>query len=115
ASARAAAPAACICAARWGPGADGHAVGGAHRVAVSSEGKSVYATAEDNYRDSNSAVVRLNRNPTTGAISQPDFRAGCISETGAGPCAKGHGIGGRRDEVGGPVGGREGADGQGVS
>ena len=31
------------------------------------------------------AVVRLNRNTTTGAISQPAGSAGCISETGAGP------------------------------
>ena len=38
------------------------------------------------------AVVRLNRNTTTGAISQPAGAAGCISHTGAGPCADGHGL-----------------------
>ena len=41
--------------------------------------------------DSN-AVARLNRNTTTGAITQPAGAAGCISETGAGPCADGHGL-----------------------
>jgi DNA-binding beta-propeller fold protein YncE len=37
-------------------------------------------------------VVRLNRNTTSGAITQPAGTAGCISETGAGPCADGHGL-----------------------
>jgi DNA-binding beta-propeller fold protein YncE len=37
-------------------------------------------------------VVRLNRNTTTGAITQPAATAGCVSETGAGPCADGHGL-----------------------
>ncbi len=57
-------------------------------VAVSPDGKSVYVASR---RDSN-AVVRLNRNTTTGAITQPAGAAGCISETGAGPCADGHGL-----------------------
>ena len=39
-------------------------------------------------------MVRLNRNTTTGAITQPAGAAGCISETGAGPCADGHGLDG---------------------
>src|SRR5947199_273834 len=30
----------------------------------------------------------------TGALSQPAGTAGCISETGAGPCADGHGLSG---------------------
>ena len=37
-------------------------------------------------------MVRLNRNPTTGAITQPAGSAGCISETGSGPCADGHAL-----------------------
>jgi DNA-binding beta-propeller fold protein YncE len=37
-------------------------------------------------------VVRLNRNTTTGAIYQPPGTAGCISQTGAGPCADGHAL-----------------------
>jgi DNA-binding beta-propeller fold protein YncE len=56
-------------------------------VAVSSDGKSVYAVSSFNY-----GVVRLNRNTTTGAISQPAGTAGCISENGSGPCADGHGL-----------------------
>ena len=40
------------------------------------------------------AVARLNRNPTTGAITQPAGTAGCVSQTGAGPCADGHGLNG---------------------
>ena len=40
------------------------------------------------------AVARLNRNTTTGAITQPAGSAGCVSETGAGPCADGHGLNG---------------------
>ncbi len=37
--------------------------------------------------------------PTTGAITQPAGTAGCVSETGAGPCADGHGA--RRRVLGG--------------
>ena len=39
-------------------------------------------------------MARLNRNTTTGAITQPAGTAGCVSETGAGPCADGHGLDG---------------------
>jgi len=76
------------CISQPGPGAepcaDGHGVNGARGVAVSPDGKSVYV--------SSSAVVRLTRNTTTGAIGQPAGTAGCISETGAGPCADGRGL-----------------------
>ena len=71
-----------------GPCADGHGLDSPRRVAVSPDGKSVYvASCYSN------AVVRLNRNTTTGAISQPAGTAGCISETGSGalrrrPCAR---------------------------
>jgi DNA-binding beta-propeller fold protein YncE len=70
-----------------GPCADGHAIDGPVSVAVSPDGKSVYAAS--GYDD---AVVRLIRNPTTGAIAQPAGRAGCVSENGAGPCGDGHGL-----------------------
>ena len=56
-------------------------------VAVSPDGKSVYVASYDS-----DAVARLNRNTTTGAITQPAGTAGCVSETGAGPCADGHGL-----------------------
>src|SRR5947207_1687576 len=56
-------------------------------LAVSGDGKSVYAVSQDS-----NAVVRFNRNTATGAITQPAGAAGCISETGAGPCADGHAL-----------------------
>ncbi len=69
--------------------ADGHALNSPAEVAVSRDGKSVYVASY--FSD---AVARLNRNTTTGAIAQPAGTAGCISETGAGPCADGHGLDG---------------------
>jgi DNA-binding beta-propeller fold protein YncE len=56
-------------------------------VDVSADGKSVYAASH-----LSNAVVRLSRNTSTGAITQPAGSAGCISETGSGPCADGHGL-----------------------
>ncbi|MEK6272988.1 MAG: beta-propeller fold lactonase family protein, partial [Actinomycetota bacterium] len=70
-----------------GPCADGHGLSGPRRVAVSPDGKSVYVAS-----DGSSAVARFNRNTTTGAIAQPAGSAGCVSETGAGPCANGHAL-----------------------
>jgi DNA-binding beta-propeller fold protein YncE len=79
----------CISETGAGPCADGHGLFGPFWVAVSADGKSVYAASFDS-----DAVARFNRNTTTGAISQPAGAAGCISETGAGPCADGHGLNG---------------------
>ena len=79
--------------------ADGHGLENPRSVAVTSDGKSVYAVSGFNY-----GVVRLNRNTTTGAISQPAGTAGCISENGSGPCADGHGLASR---LGGGQQGRE--------
>jgi sugar lactone lactonase YvrE len=78
-----------------GPCVDGHALNGPGAVAVSPDGKSVYVTSNGggalgSY--GSDAVVRFNRNPTTGAITQPSGTAGCVSETGAGPCADGHAL-----------------------
>ena len=42
------------------------------------------------------AVVRFNRNTTTGAIVQPASFTGCISESGAGDCVDGDGLNGAR-------------------
>ncbi len=70
-----------------GPCADGHGLLTPYSVAVSPDGKSVYAVS-----DLGNAVVRFNRNTTTGAITQPAGAAGCVSEDGAGPCANGHGL-----------------------
>jgi DNA-binding beta-propeller fold protein YncE len=70
-----------------GPCADGHALINPASVAVSADGKSVYVASVNS-----SAVARLNRNTTTGAITQPASTAGCVSETGSGQCADGHGL-----------------------
>jgi DNA-binding beta-propeller fold protein YncE len=79
----------CISETGTGPCADGHGLRFPNSVAVSADGKSVYVASSVS-----EAVARLNRNPTTGAISQPAGTAGCISDTGAGPCADGHALGG---------------------
>jgi mannan endo-1,4-beta-mannosidase len=79
----------CISETGAGPCANGHALNGADAVAVSADGKSGYAVSQDS-----NAVMRFNRNTITGAITQPAGTAGCISETGAGPCADGHGLSG---------------------
>jgi len=69
-----------------GPCADGHGLIFPFSVAVSPDGKSVYVAGAG-------AVARLNRNPTTGAISQPAGAAGCVSEDDHSDCADGHGLG----------------------
>ena len=83
----------CVSETGSGPCADGHGLVGAFDVAVSPDGKSVYVASS--FYDSD-AVARLNRNTTTGAITQPAGTAGCVSETGSGPCANGHGLDGAR-------------------
>ncbi len=60
---------------------DGEALDGAFRVAVSSDGRNVYAVA----RASNSVVV-FDRDPATGVIAQAGGTDGCISSTD-GDCA----------------------------
>ena len=67
--------------------ADGRALNGASEVAVSPDGKSVYVVSSDG-----DAVVRLDRNATTGDISQPAGTAGCVSQTGAQTCADGRAL-----------------------
>ena len=77
----------CVSETGAGTCADGHGLDGANSVAVSADGKSVYVAS-----CSSAAVARLDRNTTTGAITQPAGTAGCVSEDGAGPCADGHGL-----------------------
>ncbi len=82
----------CISETGAGPCVDGHALKIAVSVAVSPDGKSVYVTSPRGDQFGSAAVVRLNRNTTTGAIAQPAGTAGCVSEYGAGPCADGHAL-----------------------
>jgi DNA-binding beta-propeller fold protein YncE len=79
----------CISETGSGPCANGHGLVGPNSVALSPDGKSVYVTS-----GGKDAVVRLNRNTTTGAITQPATTAGCVSETGSGICADGNGLDG---------------------
>jgi DNA-binding beta-propeller fold protein YncE len=81
----------CVSETGAGPCADGHGLRGAATVAVSPDGENVYVASLDSY-----AVVRFDRDTTTGAITQPAGTAGCISDTGAGPCTDGHALGGPR-------------------
>ena len=81
----------CVSETGAGPCADGHGLQGQGEVAVSPDGKSVYVVFPGS-----GAVARFNRNTTAGAIAQPAGTAGCVSETGAGPCANGHGLSGAR-------------------
>src|SRR5204862_7525764 len=86
----------CVSETGAGPCADGHALYGPLSVAVSADGKSVYVASSndvDGVHFSN-AVARVTRNRTTGATAQPAGSAGCASETGAGPGARGQGRGG---------------------
>ena len=84
----------CISEGGGGPCADGHALYSPFGVAVSPDGKSVYvgSSGHSGSTPADDAVARINRNTTTGAITQPTGTAGCISETGAGPCADGHAL-----------------------
>ncbi|HSF01434.1 MAG TPA: hypothetical protein VLA62_00395, partial [Solirubrobacterales bacterium] len=82
----------CISQTGAGPCAGGHALDGSRGVAVSADGKSVYVASFNS-----DAVARLHRNTTTGAITQPAGTAGCVSLTGAGPCADGHGLDGTQE------------------
>ena len=84
----------CISQTGAGPCADGHGLLYPIGVAVSPDGKSVYAASKDFDLSGadRSAVARFVRNPTTGAISQPAGAAGCVSESGAGPCADGRAL-----------------------
>ncbi len=79
----------CVSETGSGPCANGHGLDGAVRLRVSPDKKNVYVASQ-----LSNAVARLTRNTTTGAITQPAGTAGCVSETGAGPCADGRALNG---------------------
>ena len=76
----------CISNSGAGPCAAGHRLAWPVAVAVSTDGKTVYVASQ-----LSEAVVRFNRNTTTGVITQPAGAAGCINER-EGPCADGHAL-----------------------
>ncbi|MBK5232294.1 MAG: beta-propeller fold lactonase family protein [Thermoleophilia bacterium] len=69
-----------------GPCSDGTALVGATSVAVSPDGNSAYVTASGSY-----SVAEFDR-AMDGSLTQKPGTAGCISETGAGPCGDGTAI-----------------------
>lgn len=72
---------------------DGKALGDPSHVAVSPDGKSVYAASSDS-----DAVAIFNRNTTSGALTQKAGIAGCVSESGtSGACQDGKALVGAQD------------------
>lgn len=63
---------------------DGTALTDAYGVAVSADGENVYVTSAGS-----DAVVVLDRDPETGALSQKPGTAGCISDDGSDGCQNG--------------------------
>jgi DNA-binding beta-propeller fold protein YncE len=62
---------------------DGRALRGATSIAVSPDGRSVYATGQE---EGGLAIFRRDR--STGALTQPHGPAGCVTERGLGPHCK---------------------------
>jgi DNA-binding beta-propeller fold protein YncE len=67
---------------------DGTALAGADGVAVSPDGRNAYVASP-----SSNAVDVLDRDTVTGALTQKAGTAGCVSDTGAGPCVDGTSLG----------------------
>jgi DNA-binding beta-propeller fold protein YncE len=79
----------CISETGSGGCADGRGLLEALDVAVSPDGRNVYVSAEES-----DSIAIFDRNPTTGALTQPAGAAGCINETGADGCADGRALDG---------------------
>jgi DNA-binding beta-propeller fold protein YncE len=80
--------AACISQTGVAPCVAGKALDGARTVTVSPDGKSAYVAS-----DASDAVAVFDR-AANGTLTQKPGPAGCISETGAGPCADATGVDG---------------------
>ncbi len=63
---------------------DGAALDGATSIVVSPDGAHVYVASP-----ASDAVAIFDRDPSTGGLSQGSGSGGCVSETGASPCADG--------------------------
>jgi 6-phosphogluconolactonase (cycloisomerase 2 family) len=79
--------------------ADGKALDSAQGIAVSGDGKNVYSAAL-----LSDAVAAFTRNTSTGALTQLAGTAGCVSETGAGPCDNGTALDGAHTVTLNPTG-----------
>ncbi len=88
----------CISDTGAGPCADGTALDRASSVTVSPDGKSAYIASQGS-----DAVAVFDRAPD-GTLTQKPGTAGCISDTGAGPCADGAALVGARSVTVSPDG-----------
>lgn len=78
----------CIAARGGEPGcAPGRALEGPAAGTVSPDGRNIYVGATDS-----NSVAAFDRNPRTGALTQPAGAAGCISQTGAEGCRRGRAL-----------------------
>jgi DNA-binding beta-propeller fold protein YncE len=64
----------------------GRGIAAARSITVSGDGKNVYVASASS---SLGGVAIFDRNTSTGALTQKAGTAGCVSETGAGPCTDG--------------------------
>jgi 6-phosphogluconolactonase (cycloisomerase 2 family) len=72
----------------------GRGLGGAYGIAVAPDGRDVYVASRKSR-----ALVRLRRDPATGALAQPAGTQGCVADSqvaAAGGCATGKGLFGAR-------------------
>lgn len=74
----------CVSETGAGTCADGSALDGVIGIAVSTDGRAVYSASMRS-----DAVASFDRDRATGALRQRRGPAGCVSETGAGPCQDG--------------------------
>ncbi len=88
----------CISDTGAGPCVDGTALGGAFEVTVSPDGRNAYVAS-----NSSGAVAVFDR-AADGTLTQKAGTAACISDTGAGPCGDGTGLGGSLGVVVSPDG-----------
>ena len=78
--------------------ARGHGLDDVESLALSSDGRFLYAVSS--YLGKDSALTTFARNPSTGALRQ----RGCVSEKGRAPCTKGRGLTGAIDVTVSPDG-----------
>jgi DNA-binding beta-propeller fold protein YncE len=78
----------CISDTGAGPCVDGKSLQGANSVTVSPDGENVYVTSSFFAAADSNAVAVFDR-AADGTLTQKPGTAGCISDTGAGPCADG--------------------------
>jgi DNA-binding beta-propeller fold protein YncE len=82
-------PAGCIAAGGARRCASGRGLAGPNSVAVSGDGKNVYATSSRS-----SSVATFTRDPSTGALTQAKGRAGCLAAKAIPGCASARGLDG---------------------